>query len=80
MTDKIVYVASPEGHRQTGLNPALTAPYSESMGQFMNRRRVSDGKHQLAKAALRAEYQRKAAAVGMSLDAYCARFSIKLFD
>lgn len=73
MNNPIVYVA--DGTRR--------APYvdrEESMPRFMNRRRVSDGKHQLAKAKLRAEYQRKAAAVGLSLDAYCARFHIKLFD
>ena len=73
MNNPIVYVA--DGTCRT--------PYvdrEESMPHFMNRRRVSDGKHQLAKAALRAEYQRKAAAVGLSLDAYCVRFNIKLWD
>ncbi len=78
MNNPIVYVA--DGTRRTGLHPAITAPYGESVHSFENRRRVSDGKHQIAKAALRAEYQRKAAAVGMSLEAYCARFNVKLFD
>ena len=78
--NKIVYTAGPEGHRNTGLPTAMAAPYGESVRSFENRRRVSDGKHQLAKATLRAEYQRKAAAVGLTLAAYCARFHIKLFD
>lgn len=73
MNNPIVYTCT--GRRQP--------PYidrSESTSAFENRRRVSDGKHQIAKAALRAEYQRKAVAVGMSLAAYCARFNIRLYD
>lgn len=77
--NRIVYTVTATG-RHIGKHPAMAAPYGESVKSFENRRRVSDGYHQLAKAALRAEYQRKAAAVGMSLDAYCARFNVKLYD
>lgn len=73
MSNPIVYVAD-------GIHRMPYHDISESRTAFENRRRVSDGKHQLAKAALRAEYQRKAAAVGMTLDAYCIRFRIKLWD
>lgn len=50
----------------------------ETLREWEETRRVSPGKHELAKATLRAEYQRKAMNVGMSLDAYCQRFNVKL--
>lgn len=77
--NRIVYTVTATG-RHVGMPPAMAAPYGESVNSFENRRRVSDGKHQMAKAALRAEYQRKADAVGLSIEAYCARFNVKLFD
>ena len=50
----------------------------ETMREWEEAPRVSRGKHELAKATLRTEYQRKAMNVGMSLDAYCQRFNVKL--
>lgn len=75
--NRIVYTVTATGRH---VKPRTAGEMAESVFQFMNRRRVSDGAHQLAKAALRAEYQRKADAVGLSLDAYCVRFNIKLYD
>ncbi|AOT25373.1 hypothetical protein QLL94_gp07 [Pectobacterium phage PP2] len=49
-----------------------------SVEKFERRRNVTAEVHQKALAALRSEYARKAAAVGMSLVGYCARFNVRL--
>ncbi|AZF88070.1 hypothetical protein HOU66_gp08 [Pectobacterium phage Arno160] len=57
----------------------LTAILSAvSVAKFERRRNVSKEAHAKALEGLRREYSRKAAAVGMSLRGYCARFNVRL--
>ncbi|QQM15450.1 hypothetical protein [Kosakonia virus Kc318] len=51
---------------------------SESMREWEERPRRTKREQRDAQNALNIEYRRRANAVGMSLDAYCARFHITL--
>lgn len=73
MCNPIVYTCTGRIHHDH--RPAIQ---NVPLTKWMEEERVSPKRHAEAKRRLRELYTIKAAAVGMSLSAYCTRFNVKL--